>query len=167
MNRDFVDRQVKGLAHACVFKRVAFHIRGTQFVDTLVHAKENRTYLCDCLNIEAFGALDALDVLQRRVEHKINFARQQGRHAGRSIGDGTIFDPVEVAGEEIAAPPIWVRGQHCQLIRRAAHHRKRASAVSIAHSECFFFSLKVLWAGHVVCLRPVLVHDIDGRQLVR
>ena len=70
---------------------------GPKLRDRLIHAEENGPDLRGLLHLQAIGALNAGEILQRRVENEINLARQKRCHAGGCVLDGPVFDALHVA----------------------------------------------------------------------
>ncbi|MNV32095.1 hypothetical protein D3C71_1234220 [compost metagenome] len=162
-----VDRLVQRLAHAQVFQRVlALHIRAGQLVAELVQTQEDGAVLRPFEHLQGGRLLDARQVLQAGVDHKVNLTRQQRRRA-RGVGlDGGVDDFGQVGGVLALAPPVRVGLQHHALVGRPLLELVRAGAQRIAVGVRFVLGLDVLGLDRLVLFGPGAAHDAQLGQLV-
>ena len=155
LDRVDVDRLVHGLAHALVGERVlALDVGVFQLGRAHVEAEEDRAHLRGLLGLEAGSLLDAGDVLQRRVEHEVDLARDQRGDTGRWLLDRRVDQLVGIVREVLGAPVGRVLHHHGAHVGVALLHHVGAGAHGVAHGVGLFLFLEVLRLGDVVLLRP-------------
>ena len=162
-----VDRLVHRLAHALVGERVlALDVGVLELGRAHVEAEEDRADLRGLLGLEAGRLLDAGDVLQGRIEHEVDLARDQRGHARRRLLDRRVDQLVGIGREVLGAPVGRVLGHHRLHVGIALLQRVGPGAHGVAHRVGLFLVLVALRLGDVVLLRPRLGHDQDRGGVV-
>ena len=167
-DRRDIDRPVHGLAHAHVGERVlALDVRGAEFLYAGIEAEEDGPDLRGLDDLQLGVAADPVQILERRIEHEIDLARQQSGDAGRGVPDRCVDDLVDIAAGVLPAPPVLVAHQDGADARLAQFQHVGAGAVGVARRVALFLVLEVQRLLDLMLLRPGRRHDADLRQLVR
>src|SRR5690606_36050576 len=161
-----VDGHIQGFTHTLVSKGVlALDAAVFQLWILLVQTQIDGAVLVAFHNLGLLA--QTLQVLRRRVQNQVHFARQQGGGTGGVLLDRDVDHFGDITHLVALVPPFFVFDKDGAHVHFTRLQLVRAGTVGVASRVGFFVLVQVLGLGHIVLFRPGLVHDEHTGQLAQ